>query len=171
MSAVAAVAGVLVALITHIPDSASTPNSVPNPNYIGESPTNGAPPQPVSLGPTQPAGPPAGCQLGDAAIKRFNNMVGSTPYSEEQAASRAEQDTYEAAIGGNSSGTIQKDLESLSQDFAQLTGAAEGLMGGHQAPTPATMRRIPRPRKTLQRSTMTARPAVDGRHDKGLITP
>lgn len=141
VSAVAAVAGVLVALITHVPGGASTPSPVPNPNYSQESPTNGAPPPQGlaqdTLGP-QSAGPPPGCQQGSAAITRYSDTVGSTPYSEQQAAGRAEQDTYQAALSGNgaiaavegANDPIQEDLLALSRDFDQLAGLAGAAAAG-----------------------------------------
>jgi hypothetical protein len=132
IGAVAGIAGVLLALLTFC--AATVPSSTPNlrPAPADSWASTYTPPQehpgmPTAAPPS--GGPPAGCEQGKAAIARYNNTVGSTPYSEQQAASRAEQDTYEAEMG-STSGTIREDLQTLSQDFAQLTGYAIGLTGG-----------------------------------------
>ena len=73
-------------------------------------------------------GPPAGCELGPAAITRYNNTVGSTLDSQQQAASRAYQD-LDMAASGIANATIREDLFALGHDFNSLepeNGAPEG---------------------------------------------
>lgn len=128
VSATAAAASALVAFLAYTaPHSPSPPNPLPAPATSRESPPYATPPQ-TSPGPTlaQPAGPPAGCQQGKAAITRYDNAVGSTPYSKAQAASRAEQDIYMTSLASGGSGTITEDLQALSQDFANLAEFAQG---------------------------------------------
>ena len=134
IGAVAGVVAVLLALLTLAATVPGNPHPVPAhswastytpPHEYGNPPETA--PFPIV---TQPGGGrPAGCLQGGAAITRYNNTVGSTPYSEQQAAGRAETDIYVAEMG-STSGTIREDLQALSRDFAELAGYASGLMAG-----------------------------------------
>lgn len=139
VSAVAGVAGVLIALMAYaIPRSASTPNPLQTPINTGPAPYT-APPQdqtskpattssgPVLSGPplSQPAGPPAGCQQGEAAITRYNNRVG--PHNAQKAAGQALQDISLAMAAANgTSGPIYGDLQALYEDFLYLQNYPPG---------------------------------------------
>jgi hypothetical protein len=134
VSAVAAVAGVLIALMAYaIPRSASTSNPLPTPTNAESAPyttpqqdpadtpaatsSGAAPSGPIV---SQPAGEPAGCQQGEAAITRYDNRT--RPYNEQVAAGEALQDIglAEAAANGSSSGAIYGDLQALNEDFIYL---------------------------------------------------
>jgi hypothetical protein len=147
LGAIAAAASAFVALLAYAaPRGPSTANPFPASDSSQKSPPYTAPPQkqtgtqartsPAFASPSltlaQPAGPPEGCQQGEAAITRYTDSVGSTQYSKQQAARRAAQDV-EMALGasGGVGGTIQEDLQTLSQDFMYLAAYASG--GGPDA--------------------------------------
>lgn len=124
VSAVAAVAGVLIAFMAYaIPRSASTSSPPPTPTNSGASQHGQtSTPTATSSGPivSQPIGAPAGCQQGEAAITRYNNRVG--PYNEQEAAGQALQEIglAQAAANGSSSSTVVEDLQALYEDFLYL---------------------------------------------------
>lgn len=111
IGAVAGVVGVLVALAASV--SGTTPNP-PASMYTPSRQYTGIPPVTPRNG-----GPPAGCELGPAAITRYNNTVGSTLDSQQQAAARAYQD-LDMAASGIANATIREDLFALGRDFNRL---------------------------------------------------
>jgi hypothetical protein len=144
MSALAGVAAAVIAFLAYAIPSGS-PAQHPSPSSTSpisqESSHDPAPPteqdttlpapvtSPVSSfsapALAQPSGPPAGCQQGQAAINTYNQLVGSTWYSREDAAEQAGQG-IDAAIESGASGTVGADLSALANDFEGLFDTAMG---------------------------------------------
>lgn len=126
VSAVAAVAGVVIALAAYaIPRAASIPHALPTPGSSRASPPYTTPPQqtttPASSGPTlaPPSGPPAGCRPGKAAVARYQELAGPSWYSKADAAQQADSE-LQTALDSGASGAIWSDLDALYLDFGNL---------------------------------------------------
>jgi hypothetical protein len=151
VSAVAAVAGVLVAFLAwSVPGRNAPPPAPVNPQQSQLYPTTtqqqGSAPANTSSGSAssglavvQPSGPPAGCPQAIAAINTYNQDVGSTSASEENAAQRAYNEIEQAQeAAGYGSSAVSADLFNLSNDFKRLYADAGAQNSSDYASTTAT---------------------------------
>jgi len=142
-TAVGSVAAVVAALIAFLAYALPSGGSTPDPVLAGDSPTSSSPstalptqatsaPASATVSATspssipslaQPGGPPAGCQQAEAAIGTFNETVGSSWYSRQDAAGQAANGIFEAFQSGVSN-TIASDLSALDNDFTNLHNVA-----------------------------------------------
>lgn len=123
VSALAAVAGVLITLTTH-----TAMPSTYNPDPTGQpSVTSPAAPAPTHnfSGPniSSTTGPPTGCEQGKAAITRYNETVGPTWYGEADAAQQADQ-AIGPALETTPQGAIWSDLDAIYLDFGHMSELA-----------------------------------------------
>jgi hypothetical protein len=133
VGSLAAVAAALIAFLAWAlpgggpnPDPAPTPPSptvsvtTPLPTESTTAPATTSPPSPAPPI-TQSSGPPAGCQLADAAITTFNKLNG--PTNRMAAASEAGQQigvALQASERAGDSSAVTADLNALEQDFLHL---------------------------------------------------
>lgn len=125
VSALAAVAGVLITLMTH---AAAPSTSAPgyNPNQVPSHPA-AAPSQTYMFsGPnvSGPTGPSVGCEQGKAAIARYNETVGPSSYGEADAAQQADRAISAALEATPGGGTTWSDLDAIYLDFGNLSELA-----------------------------------------------
>jgi hypothetical protein len=139
VGSLAAVAAALIAFLAYaLPSGGSTPDPVttrPGPAVSASSafpaestsaPATTSPPSPPpSPAPSliQVSGPPAGCQKADAAITTYNQTIGSTWYSRQDAAGQAANGIF-AAFGSGASGKVASDLSALDNDFTNMRNVA-----------------------------------------------
>lgn len=131
VSALAAVAAVVIAFLAYAIPSGSSPS--PSSSQGGSS---------EGAGPTQPqgspapatsstwtfsspatSGPPIGCQQGEATITTWTQTAGSTWFSRQNATEQAENG-MDAAIESGASGTVDSTLVIINNDFDDLDQAA-----------------------------------------------
>jgi hypothetical protein len=134
IGSIAAVAGAIIALVAYCAPP-SAPASAPSPQPTS-TPTQSTSPQPVptpSPTPTPPssgdgfsapplagsAGLPAGCADADAAIKTYNQTVGTTQTTEAAAATQAYQDMTAASTETDESSTYTV-MVTLAADFDNM---------------------------------------------------
>lgn len=137
VGSLAAVVAALVAFLAYaLPSSGPTPDPTPSPPSPTVSPSTPLPTESTSAPATtsppspspvpsleQPSGPPAGCQQAEAAIATYNQTIGSTWYSRQDAAGQAANGIF-AAFESGASGMVASDLSALDNDFTNMHNVA-----------------------------------------------